>query len=440
MRTRDKRRTTRQLLSIGAITSTLGLAGGLVAPTAASASNSVTITYWSWNPGTVIMTEQAKAFEKLNPNVTVDVSAPTYDDYLVALKAAANAGKMPTVFGAQEGGMARQYQPYSVSLGPLATKSLGSNWKAGFLPAGLSAAQVGNTPGNTNFYYLPESLQSTAMLINTAWFTKLKVPVPTTFQQMIADAKVFNANNQPLMVVGGEDGWQNEDVFLQFANQTAPGQFYSAEASGKGFTSPGLVSAMTYFKDLFTDHIVEKDELGAVYYPTLANTFQTQGTGGMSPLGSWTLSAALKSASPPDPLTKAWTYVPFPKLCSTCKPVPLTGADVIVGLGNTSTGAVQAAGWKFLQFLTQGGGETIYADQLIDLPSKTGLIPTGPLSDLYLPNGIALFNHFEALANEGTPRYVVNPNLNTALITALANVASGQKSPEAALASLNGIS
>ncbi len=67
------------------------------------------------------------------------------------------------------------------------------------------------------------------------------------------------------MVVGGQDGWQNEDVFLQFANQTAPGQFYRAEQTGKGFTSTGLVSAMTYFKELFTDHIVEKDELGSVY-------------------------------------------------------------------------------------------------------------------------------------------------------------------------------
>jgi hypothetical protein len=82
----------------------------------------------------------------------------------------------------------------------------------------------------------------------------------------------------------------------------------------------------------------------------------------------------------------------------------------------------------------------MYANQLADLPAKAGYVPAKALSDMYFPRAMQVFHTMENWMNEGTVRYVTNPNLNTALIKALAEVGSGTATPVQALRSLNGIS
>jgi ABC-type glycerol-3-phosphate transport system substrate-binding protein len=88
--------------------------GGSSAGNSSSSSSPVTITYWFWKPGKVVVKQEVSAFEKQYPNMHVNYKSPTYTDYLVNLKAVANAGSLPTVFGLQVGSMQAEYMQYLV--------------------------------------------------------------------------------------------------------------------------------------------------------------------------------------------------------------------------------------------------------------------------------------------------------------------------------------
>jgi raffinose/stachyose/melibiose transport system substrate-binding protein len=409
--------------------------GGSNSNTSGNSSSPVTISYWTWNPSVDTVKQEVTAFEKQYPTIHVDYKVPTYTDYLVNLKAAANAGSLPTVFGMQVGGMEAQYLPNLQPLQSFAQSSLGSNWQDKFVKTGLQQAQIVNQANDTNFYTLPESMGSESLLVNTAIFKKYNLPIPQTFTDLQQDATVLNSHGVAPMLLGGADGWQNEDLFLEIANQVAPNAWYQAQKAGKGFDSPGLEQAMGVWKSLFTNHIVQSGAMGEHAYPDAVNAFN-KGQGATTPLGSWVISGTLPGPGNV-PLSKDWSMILFPKLSASATPLPLSGADVLLGMSKGATGAQADAGWKFIQFLTQGEGQNIYVNDMIDLPAQVGLKPT-TLSQAY-PNANTMYQQSVDWANQGTLRYVLYPQLDQALISALATVATGQATPAAALSKLNGV-
>ncbi|KLU59766.1 multiple sugar-binding protein precursor [Peptococcaceae bacterium CEB3] len=392
----------------------------------------VSISYWTWAPAIEIVKKQITAFEKEYPNISVDYKVSTYNDYLVALKAAANAGSLPTVMALQPVGTGVSVS-YLRPLQDFAKSSLGQNWQAKYVKTGLQQARMINPPGDNNFYALPEGMQSTSLVVNTAIFHKYKLPVPQTFSELEQDAAVLRSHGVAPILLGGADGWQNEDLFLEIANQVAPDAWYQAEKAGTGFDAPGLVKAMNIWRSLFTEHIVQGGAMGAHAYPDEVNAFN-KGEGAIIPLGSWAISS-----TPPGPynvpLAKEWQMIQFPKLSATAQQIPLAGADAILGMAKSVSGVQADAGWKLIQFLTQGDGEVIYANEMCDLPAKVGLTP----STLPYASAKVMYQQSVDWTKEGTSRYVANPQLNNALITALASVATGQATPAAALSKLDGV-
>lgn len=403
--------------------------------TTGNSSSPVTISYWTWNPDVNTVKTEVTAFEKQYPNIHVDYKVPTYTDYLVNLKAAANAGSLPTVFGMQVGGMQAQYLQNLQPLQSFAQSSLGSGWQDKYVKTGLQQAQIVNPANDNNFYTLPESMGSESLLVNTAIFTKYNLPIPQTFADLQKDSAVLNSHGIAPMLLGGADGWQNEDLFLEIADQVAPGSWYQAQKAGNGFDNPGLEQAMSVWKSLFTDHIVQSGAMGEHAYPDAVNAFN-KGQGAITPLGSWVISGTLPGANNV-PLSKGWSMILFPKLSDNATPSPLAGADVLLGMSKNASGTQADAGWKFIQFLTQGGGESIYVNDMIDLPAQVGLKPT-TLAQAY-PNANTMYQQSVTWADQGTLRYVLYPQLDQALITALATVATGQATPSAALSKLNGV-
>lgn len=413
----------------------LAACGGSTNSGSSNGSSKVTISYWTWNPSLTVVQQEVSAFEKQYPNIHVDYKVATYNDYLVSLKAAANAGSLPTIFGMQVGGMQIQYLHNLRPLQNYAQATWGSNWQSHFVKTGLTQAQVVNPSGDNNFYTLPESIGSESLLVNNAVFAKYQLPIPKTFADLKQDAAVLNSHGVAPMLLGGADGWQNEDLFLEMANQVAPGEWYKAQKTGTGFDSPGLIQAMTIWKQLFTDRIVQPGAMGAHAYPDEVNAFDN-GQGAVIPLGSWAISGTLPGASNV-PLSKNWSTILFPQIAPGTPQTPLAGVDVLLGISTNASDEQASAGWKFAQFLTQGQGEDIYVNAMIDLPAKVGLVPTS-LNQAF-PNAKTMYQQSVQWANQGTLRYVLYPQLDQALITALANVATGQATPAAALAKLNGI-
>ena len=414
----------------------LASCGGGSPNTGGSGSSPVSISFWTWNPDVTTLKEEITAFEKQYPNIHVDYKASSYNDYLVNLKAGANAGSLPTVFGMQVGGLQAQYLQYLQPLQGYASAALGANWQSKYVKTGLQQARIVNPTGDTNFYTLPQALGSTSLLVNTTIFQKYHLPVPQTFADLQRDAAVLNSHGVAPMLLGGADGWESEDLFLEIANQTAPNAWYQAQKAGTGFDTPGLEQAMSIWKSLFTDHIVQSGAAGAHAYPNEVNNFN-QGQGAIIPLGSWVIQAALPGANNV-PLSKYWSMIQFPKINATATQVPLAGVDELLGLNKAASGAQADAGWKLIQFLSQGEGETIYVNGLHDLPAQVGLTTPASLSQAS-PNAATMYQQSVTWSDEGTLRYVLYPRLDQALITALATVSTGQDTPAAALAKLNGV-
>lgn len=402
-----------------------------------STTKAVTITYVSWNPGTPWQQDMAAAFEREHPNIKIKTTYESYSDYLISLKADKAAGALPTVMGLQVGGMLGEYEPDLVPLNGYAARTWGPNWQSRFVKTGLNQVKITNPAGNSNFYGLPESIGSEFLTVNTAIFRKYKLTPPTTFQELIADAKVFNAHGIAELEVGGLSGWQNEDLFEEIANQTAPGQWYAAE-EGKGpFDTPGLVKAMEAFRALYSDHIVEPGAAGAHFYSGTGITDWNEGKAAMAALGSWEIGAMSPTAAGSDktPIGPYLAGIQFPQVAPGDKPVPLAGVDVALGISKDATSAQRAAGWKFIAYLTQGAGESFYVNHLIDMPAKANFDAASALKGTY-PDAKAYFKFAMKMVGEGTFRYVLSSSLNTALITQLGKVSTGSASPQAALNAL----
>lgn len=434
-------RSSLKVLATVATVSTLVVAGGaspaVASPRKLSTAQQVTISYVSWNPGTPWQQDMAKNFEKLNPNIKINTTYDTYSNYLIALKADQNAGTLPSVMGLQVGGMLGEYTPDLIPLNVYAQRTWGPKWQSRFLSTALNQVQVANPKGNNNFYGLPESVGSEFLTVNMALFNKFKLSPPKTFAQMVADAKIFNAHGIAELEVGGASGWQNEDLFEEIANQVAPGQWYAAE-SGKGsFTTPGLAKALTIFKDLYADKIVEPGAAGAHFYSGTGITDWNDGKAAMAALGSWEIGAMTPKAAGGDktPVGPYLSAIQFPQIAPGDKPRPLAGVDVALGISKDTTPAQRSAAWKFIVYLTQGPGENFYVDHLIDLPAKTPFDAKAALAGTY-PAAKPYFNFALKMASEGTLRYVTSAKLNTALITELGDVSVGSASPATALAAL----
>jgi ABC-type glycerol-3-phosphate transport system substrate-binding protein len=112
--TTGARSTRRRFLQTG-----VAVGGGLALATPTQAARSVfvaqkkvTINYWTWHHISQVPTEKGKdrikaAFEKANPNITLNVKLFPYPDYVTALQTAIPSGSAGHVLGLQNGAISR---------------------------------------------------------------------------------------------------------------------------------------------------------------------------------------------------------------------------------------------------------------------------------------------------------------------------------------------
>jgi multiple sugar transport system substrate-binding protein len=139
-----------------------------------------TVTYWSWTPSGK---EQAAAFEKEHPNVTVDyVNVGTGEDHYTALQNAIKAGRGgPDVAQIEYRALPQFALQGSLvdltgyGLEDLADDYMDSTWESVHSGGGL--------------YGLPQDSGPMALFYNKEVFTEYGVAVPTTWDEYLAAAK-----------------------------------------------------------------------------------------------------------------------------------------------------------------------------------------------------------------------------------------------------------
>ena len=390
------------------------------------------ITVWSWFVQST-MQKSIAAFEKAHPDVKVKYTYYNYSpEYITALKAAAASNSLPDVIGLQPGSLTQQYRPQLESLNDRATKEWGAGWDDKIFPVNKKQMLMGNPAGDTNYYIMPQESQDLVIWYNTKIFEKLKLIVPTSYEELVAAAKALSKNGYIPMFQGAADGWQNENVFLMLANQRAPSLVDKAQNGQAKWTSPELVQALKDWHALFADGVFQQGALGAHAYPTGAQLF-SQGRVGMMALGSWWMQ---ESKFPP-PLSQyvqnmdGFDYFYLPKLeGSKAASPPIGGIDI--GYGLTKNGAGKPEAWTFLASLTNGEGLQQALDDLNDLPAFKGHEPQGDIT----PHVKTMYDRFmEDLPSAENQRFAI-PAIADALDNALAGVAAGSLQPEDALKSV----
>ena len=402
------------------------------------------ITWWGWTPTTVGAATYIKAFNKVYPNIHVTFKEVTIAGWDAALRPAlAVPGVGPDVFDIAPGAGLAEYGTDAVNLAPAVAKALGPDWKSKLAligPAGLttSTGSLAALPIGSTF--------AGNLWINQGLFTKYGLTPPTTLASWAHVCSVFKSHGVGCFVQGAGQVAFNQDTLQEISDSIQPGAFTKMEKKQLPWTSPVFVKALTIWKELFTDGIMEPGALGLQQYPDANNDFLS-GKYAMVMMGTWYMqyatqagmSPAIQAAGVANPQPFTMVAIPFPNVGGAGNPATMFG-DADYGIAVNSKSGNQAAATKFAVWLgTSTAGQQQVANALDDIAALKGIQPNWSNTGLVNPSlqQAALSQLITKAVSSDEPRLAtVSTNLQLAIGVASTTVASGSATPAQAAATL----
>ncbi|MBW7882402.1 MAG: extracellular solute-binding protein [Caldilineaceae bacterium] len=385
------------------------------------------VTFRSWSPIQETTAKMIAAFEAANPDIKIEPNITNYPEYLIDLKTKAASGDMPDIIGLEPGALTQEYRDFLMPLQDCAVKSWGENWQDAFYPIGIDQARLGNPAGDENFYGLPMLDQTINLWYTVPIFEQAGVEPPETYDEMLSLAQMFNEQGIAPLMVGAGDGWLRRDIYMQLIHNIAPGLIYKAEVGEASFTDPEFVEAMTWWKRLFDDQIIQPGALGLSAYPDSMELIES-GQAAMFPMGAWWQQQATRP-NPPELSQGFQGYAPFlfPDVTGAGRPEdPLGGIDVMLGV--TKSAKDPDAACRVLADFISGDAAQELINTFNDLPAVRGMEPAAFETDHQR-------EVWRLLTEDWMPkvqyaRQLRDPNVKQALEDALAAVAAGEMTPE----------
>jgi len=410
-----------------------GAASIVLAAAVGAARADSTGTYLSWSPIVETTTQMIAATEAKIPGLKIGAKIFNYPDYIVDLQTKAASGALPDLIGLEPGALTRQYQDFLRPSQDCAAKAWGANWQDKLYPLAVEQSRLGNEKGDENFYGLPVLTQTINLWYTIPVLKDAGVEPPKTYDELKADAEKFNGQGVATLLVGAGDGWLRRDIYMQLIHNIAPGLIYKAEAGEAKFTEAPFVEAMTWWKRLFDDGIIQPGALGLSAYPGSMELIEG-GRAAMFPMGAWWQQQATRP-NPPDLSEglKGFAPMKFPDVTGKGAPDDLLGGiDVMIGI--TKSAKDFDAACKVLIDWIGGAGAQTLINTFNDLPAYKGMAPQNYSSDNQ-KKVWALFTE-DWLPKVKYARQLKQPAVKQAFEDALAAVAAGDQSPETAMANV----
>ncbi len=423
----------------------LAACGGGSSSGSAGSATSADITWWGWTPTSQVAEQYIKAFNEQYPNIHVTYKMLTIAGYNAALRPALASTVGPDVFDVAPGGANGSVETYSsdaVNLAPAVEKALGSNWQSKLSPIGVSSLMIGQKLAAVSV----GAVYSGTVWINENLFSQYHLSPPTTLAQWTSDCATFKAHGIGCFVQGVGQTAFNEDTLQAISDNIQPGVWAKAIQGQVPWTSPTIVKALTIWKQMFSDGIMEKGALGVQQYPDANNDFMS-GKYAMVMMGTWYMqydtqagmSAAISAAGVASPKNFTALPIAFPDVAGTGHTGALYG-DSDYGLAVNAKSSHQAAATTFAVWLgTSTAGQEQVANALDDIAALKGIEPNW--SNVSLVNSstqqAALSKLITNAVASSEPRLgTVTPNLQLAIGVASTTVASGSATPAQAAATL----
>ncbi len=405
-----------------------------------AASVSGTINWWGWTPtDSAEATAEIAAFNKTYPNIKVNFKLVTIANWVTALRPALVSGQGPDLFELQPGAYVTEFNSFATNMAPVAAQALGSNWKSKIAPSGIS----GFTYNGKLTGLSVGSVYAGTLWVNADLFKKYNLSPPTTLAQWVSVCQAFKAHGVGCFVQGNETEGFLQDTLQSITNSVQPGLWTEASLGEAKWDSPGIVKALTIWKSLFSDGIMEPGSLGVQQYPDANNEFLT-GKYAMIMMGTWYtanvtktgMTSALQAAGVSNPKPFPVLPVAFPNVGG--HPSAMYG-DADYGLAVYNQSKNTAAAETFAEWLaTSTTGQQYVANQLEDLPSLKSVTPNYAAAGIVDPN--LQLSAVKALAK--TVGTVTEPresllssamqNGNGGILSAAQGVATGSETPQAA--------
>lgn len=274
----------KKLMSILLVSAILGTTLGT---TAVSAADETSVSLWTWSPITRTAEKMIDAFEKANRDITIDYTNYNYNpEYLQALSAASASDNLADIVGLQPGSLTQTYSDYLIDLSDYAKAEWGDDWTSVYDNVTQSQLQLGNKDGDDGHYILPIETQDIYVEYNKTLFEQLGLRVPTTYDELVEVSKTLRDNGYAPLFFGGADGWQHVNLLLMCTSQISDTLFDECQNGEKAWTCDEMKQAMTNYKKLFDDGVMQDGSLSSTSYSD-GTTLFLAGQAGMMLLGSW---------------------------------------------------------------------------------------------------------------------------------------------------------
>ncbi len=362
---------TRKGFAILAITAAIAATGACTATGSSGGGKSgggsnVTLSVWSWRP------EDAATYKKIfdkfhaaHPNITVDFKPYKSTEYNTILSTGLTQAGGPDVMQLRSYGLV---QPLieAGNLVPLDGKVAGLS---NFDTTALDGAR-GKKDGKV--YGVPLEMATFQIYYNKDIFSKHNLQPPTTWDQLIADAKALQAAGITPFAVAGKDSWLlplYDDAFA--ATRYGGPAFEKKVLSGQAtFTDRDYVAALDVLNQL--KPYFPKDQMGLG--ETDVQTLFATGKAAMIPEGSFAL-APLKAIN--SGLNLGVFNAPPAPGALVDKPLQVGWVDASYGLSAKSTHQKEAL--ELLQWMTTADFGHLVADDLKQVSLVKGVQSADPL-------------------------------------------------------------
>ncbi|CAN5129785.1 extracellular solute-binding protein [soil metagenome] len=205
----------------------------------AASDGKVTMTFWhnsTTGDGKAYWESTVAAFEKANPNVTIDIQAIQNEEMDGKLQTALNSGDAPDIFMARGGGKladvvkAGQVMDLTDKLTDATKSALGGV---------LDALKV-----DGKNYGLPTAVLPEGIYYSTELFTKAGITdVPKTIPELeAANTKLRAAGIQPI-ALGAKDAWPAAHWYYNFALRACSQDVVNKAAADRSFDDPCWLTA-----------------------------------------------------------------------------------------------------------------------------------------------------------------------------------------------------